>query len=157
MKIEYLADRQEFLPALAQWQHQEWGVLRPGEGVEGRAARLRGWCGRGQIPLTVVAVTGAELLGSASLIEHDMDDRPELSPWLAGVFVAPSHRKQGIGAALVRRIMDEALTLRIPQLYLYTVNSTSFYAGLGWRWMEQTSYRGKNVTIMSYLNTMGQP
>jgi len=157
MKIEYLADRPEFLPTLAEWQHQEWGVLRPGEVVEGRAARLRGWCGRGQIPLTVVAVAEGELLGSASLIEHDMDDRPELSPWLAGVFVAPSHRRQGIGAALVRRIVNEAEELRIPKFYLYTVNSTSFYADLGWSEMEQTSYRGKNVTIMSYSNTIAQP
>jgi GNAT superfamily N-acetyltransferase len=157
MKIEYLADRPEFIPTLAEWQHQEWGALRPGEVVEGRAARLRGWCGRGQIPLTVVAVSEGELLGSASLIEHDMDDRLELTPWLAGVFVAPGHRRQGIGAALVGRIINEARELGIPKLYLYTVKSTSFYAGLGWSEMEQTSYRGKNVTIMSYLNTLAQP
>jgi N-acetylglutamate synthase-like GNAT family acetyltransferase len=152
MTIEYLADRPEFIPTLAEWQHQEWGALRPGEVVEGRAARLRGWCGRSQIPLTVVAVSEDELLGSASLIEHDMNTRMELTPWLAGVFVAPQRRRQGIGAALVHRILEEGLKLGVPRLYLYTVNSTSFYSDLGWRELEQTSYRGKSVTIMSYSN-----
>jgi N-acetylglutamate synthase-like GNAT family acetyltransferase len=91
------------------------------------------------------------LLGSASLVEHDMDNRLELSPWLAGVFVRPEHRRQGIGAALVRRIMDEAATLHVSKLYLYTVDSAAFYANLGWSWLEHTDYRGKEVSIMSYL------
>ena len=82
--------------------------------------------GRGQIPLTVVAMAEGKLCGSASLIEHDMDNRLELCPWLAGVFVTPKRRRQGIGAALLRRIVDEAIALHIPKLYLYTVNSISF-------------------------------
>ncbi len=108
VKIEYLSDRPEFLFKLAQWHYQEWSALRPGDSVEARIVRLQGWCGRGGIPLTVIALSDDELLGSASLIEHDMDDRLELTPWLAGVFVAPEHRRKGIGAALVRRVMGEA-------------------------------------------------
>jgi N-acetylglutamate synthase-like GNAT family acetyltransferase len=79
-----------------------------------------------------------------------MDNRLELYPWLAGVFVTPERRRQGIGAALVRRIVDEAISLHIPKLYLYTLNNTSFYADLGWSLMEQAVYRGKEVSIMSY-------
>jgi hypothetical protein len=45
------------------------------------------------------------LFGSAMLIAHDMDTRMELSPWLAGVFVAPKRRGCGVGAALVRRVI----------------------------------------------------
>ena len=150
MHIEYLADRAEFIPTLARWHYQEWAYLRPGDSVEARIVRLQAWCGRGEIPLTCVAVSDGELLGSASLVENDMDDRPELFPWLAGVFVTPERRRQGAGAALVRRIMDEATSLHVSRLYLYTVDRTTFYTNLGWSLLEHTSYRGQGVSIMSY-------
>ncbi len=148
--IEYLADRPAFVPTLARWHYSEWAYLRPGDSVKARVARLQGWCGRREIPLTFVAVSDGQLLGSASLVEHDMDNRLELSPWLAGVFVTPERRRQGIGAALVNRIVDEAISLHIPKLYLYTVNSASFYTDRGWSFMEHSAYRGKEVSIMSY-------
>lgn len=150
MKIEYLADHPEFLPMLAQWQHGEWGHLRPGDSVEARMARLQRHCERGGIPLTVVAHEEGELLGSASLVRNDMDTRPELTPWLAGVFVAPKHRRRGVGAELVRRVMDEAAAQKVAILYLYTVHSETFYASLGWSLQEHAAYREQNVAIMTY-------
>lgn len=149
MTIEYLADHPEFLPTLAEWQHGEWGHIRPGDTVEARMARLQSSIGRDGVPLTVVAVANGQLLGSASLIRHDMDTRLELTPWLAGVFVAPEHRRQGIGAQLVRRIMAEAGKLNVAVLYLYTVHSEAFYAALGWTLLEYSDYRKQKVAIMT--------
>jgi N-acetylglutamate synthase-like GNAT family acetyltransferase len=157
MTIEYLANRLEFLSTLAQWQHAEWGHLKPGDSVEARTARLQGWTNRDRIPLTVVAVDDGEVLGSASLIVQDMETRMELSPWLAAVFVGPEHRRQGTGAELVRRIMREATRLKVPLLYLYTVHSEAFYAKLGWTLQEHTTYREQNVAIMTYTPTRTGP
>src|SRR6478672_11712148 len=150
MTIEYLADHPEAIPILAEWQHAEWGHVRPGDTAEKRAKRLEGWSNRDRIPLTVVALEGAEVLGAASLIEHDMETRMELSPWLAGVFVGEAYRRRGIGAELVKRIMAEAGKLKVPLLYLYTVHSERFYAALGWTLMERTSYLAHKVVIMTY-------
>ena len=150
MRIEYLSDHPEALLTLAEWQHAEWGHLRPGDTLEKRMVRLRGFANGDQIPLTVVALEGDEVLGSASLIEHDMETRMELTPWLAGVFVGEPYRRRGIGAELVRRIMAEAGRLKVPVLYLYTVHSEKFYAGLGWTLMERTSYREQPIVIMTY-------
>ena len=149
MTIEYLADHPEFVRTLAEWQHAEWGHLRPGDSVEARMSRLRNFSARDRIPLTVVAHDDGELLGSASLIPHDMDTRMELTPWLAGVFVAPEHRRCGVGAALVRRVMAEAARLSVPVLYLYTVHSEAFYATLGWSLQEHSTYRNQNIAIMT--------
>lgn len=157
MTIEYLADHPEALPTLAQWQHTEWGYIRPGDSVEARRARLEGWCNRDRIPLTVVALDNGEVLGSASLIPHDMETRMELTPWMAGVFVGEPYRRKGIGAELVRRIMDEAEKLEVPLLYLYTVHSEKFYAALGWTLMERTNYREQKVVIMTYVPTKTGP
>jgi predicted N-acetyltransferase YhbS len=74
----------------------------------------------------------------------------DMSPWLAGVFVAPSHRRQGIGRALVWRGLEEARNLGLRRLYLYTPNSEGFYSNLGWLAIERTTYRDVNVVIMSY-------
>ena len=150
MTIEYLADHPEVVATLAQWQHAEWGHIRPGDTAEKRAARLRTWVNRDCIPLTVVALEASELLGSASLIAHDMETRMELTPWLAGVFVGEQYRRRGVGAQLVRRIMAEAGQLKIPLLYLYTVHSEHFYAALGWTLQERTSYRDQKIVIMTY-------
>jgi N-acetylglutamate synthase-like GNAT family acetyltransferase len=148
--IEFLADCPEALPTLAQWQHDEWGHYRAGDTVEKRSARLQEGCNRDRIPLTVVALDNGEVLGSASLIAHDMETRMELSPWLAGVFVGTEYRRRGIGAQLVRRIMAEATALKVPLLYLYTVHSEKFYANLGWSLQEHTAYREQTVAIMTY-------
>lgn len=118
--IDYLIDHQDFIPPLAQWHHNEWAYLRLGASIESRIMRLRRCCGRREMPTAVIAFTKDTLLGSAVLVAHDLDTRMDLSPWLAGVFVALEHRRRGIGAALVQRIIDEATALGVQQLYLYT-------------------------------------
>ena len=150
MEIVYLADHLEFLPMVAHWHHQEWAYLRAGDTLEARMERLRNECGHSEIPTTVVAIDDGAVLGSAMLIEHDMDSRLDLSPWLASVFVAPERRRQGIGAALVRRIIEEARVLGERRLYLYTSDAEEFYARKGWRLIERTPYKGKDVSVMSY-------
>ena len=153
MTIEYLADHPEALPTLARWQHGEWGHTNPGDTAEARRARLQSYSNRDRIPLTVVALENGEVLGSASLIAHDMETRMELSPWLASVFVGEPYRRKGIGAELVRRIMAEAGNIEVPLLYLYTVHSEKFYAALGWTLLEHTSYREQEIAIMTFTLT----
>jgi GNAT superfamily N-acetyltransferase len=46
-------------------------------------------------------------MGSAAIIDSDMDTRPELTPWLASVFVAKEFRNQGVGSRLVEHVMEE--------------------------------------------------
>ena len=150
MQVGYLADHQEFIPTLAHWHHREWAYLRPGDSVEARIERLRGCCGRREIPTVVIAFSDGALIGSAMLVAHDMDTRMELSPWLAGVFVAPERRRCGVGAALVRRVIDDATTLGVSRLYLYTPSTEQFYSHLGWSLVERTNYRGASVVVMSY-------
>jgi GNAT superfamily N-acetyltransferase len=149
MQIGYLVDHQDFIPTLADWHHKEWAYLRTGESLESRTARLRGCCRHRDIPTVVIAFTDSTLLGSAMLIAHDMDTRMELSPWLAGVFVASDQRRRGIGAALVRRVIQEASGLGVQRLYLYTPGGEQFYARRGWLVVERTSYRGADVVVMS--------
>lgn len=150
MRIDYLVDHPEFIPTLARWHHEEWAYLRPGDSLEARTTRLRAECGREEMPTVFIAFSDGALLGSAMLIAHDMDTRMELTPWLAGVFVATDYRQRGIGSALVGRVVECATTLGVARLYLYTSSAEQMYARLGWLAVERTNYRGVDVTVMSY-------
>lgn len=149
MRIAYLADHPSYLPELARLHFQEWGAYRPNDTLEARTERLRSSCGRGGVPTAVVGMIGTALCGSALLLAQDMDTRPDLTPWLAGVFVKPEFRHRGLGAALTRRIMEEAGALDAPKLYLYTRTAESLYASLGWSVVERCDYRGAPAVIMA--------
>jgi GNAT superfamily N-acetyltransferase len=150
VKIELLADHPEFIPSLAEWHFREWAYLRPGDSVANRVRMLHERSGRRELPITFVASSGAECLGSAMLIHHEMDTRPDYTPWLAGVFVAPAHRRRGIGRALAEHVIREAVVLGFPTVYLFTPSAEHFFSHLGWSIVERTRYRDADVTVMSH-------
>lgn len=106
------------------------------------------------IPSTFIAKEN-NLMGSASIIEQDMDTRPELTPWLASVFVAPEYRNNGVGSSLVKHIMQTAKQAGIEKLYLFTPDRETFYEKLGWQVLSREIYRGHSVTVM-YIKLIDQ-
>ena len=148
MELVHLKERREFIPTLAGWHHNEWGMLHPGGSVEKRITSLEAEVEADGLERTFVAVSGDTLHGSASLVEHDLDTRMDLSPWLASVYVAAEHRRKGIGSTLVRRIVEEATSLGHRTLYLFTLDQEKLYASLGWSRLEETELEGHRITIM---------
>jgi hypothetical protein len=65
------------------------GRHRPLSSLAQWAQRLYERTLRDQIPTTYVAVEQRQPVGSVTLVEHDMEIRVDLSPWLAGVYVRP--------------------------------------------------------------------
>jgi GNAT superfamily N-acetyltransferase len=149
MKITNLKEHPEYIPTLAKWHHDEWAYLNPGGSLEGRIRFLGAQTESDDIPETFVAVSGTILLGSASLVPHDMEMRMDLTPWLASVYVATEQRKQGVGSALVRHVVQEAARRGYETLYLFTPDQQALYAGLGWTTLEKTEYQGYVVEIMT--------
>ena len=148
MNIAYLTDHKEVIPTLARWFYEEWAYLHPDRTLEDVQKLLEERTNKEKIPVGLVALEGKELLGTVCLKVHDMDIRLELTPWLAGLYVAAPRRKQGIGAMLVEAIEKKARELGVQTLYLYTPESEAFYARLGWRVKERTEYHGYPVSIM---------
>ena len=149
MKIDYLADHREHIPQLAGWLHAQWGYLHENDSVDRRVARLESRTTRGGVPVTFVAVDGETLLGSASLVDDDLESRPELTPWLASVYVASEHRGRGVASALVRRVVDEARDSGVPRLYLWTTDQERLYARLGWTPVEHMKFEGEDIVVMA--------
>ena len=157
MRIEYLADHPALVPTLARWHQGQWSYLSPGRTIAQRETALQAHLRPAQIPTSVVALSEDTLLGGAALISHDMDTRMDLSPWLACVYVAPEYRRQGVGTALVQRVVHEARALGVDTLHLFTPDKEAFYARLGWSVIERTRYCGCQVVVMALQGILQQP
>lgn len=147
-ELRYLPDDAAVVETIAGWHQDMWGHYT-GRSIEERIREFDPQRGSDSIPLTVVAFHDGRPVGNASLLEADMGTHPELTPWLASVYVLASHRRQGVGERLCRRIVAEARRLAVPRLYLYTPDQARFYARMGWSELARETYRGETVTIMA--------
>ena len=89
------------------------------------------------IPFALVAHYQGTFPGTASVIASDLDSRPQYTPWIAAVWVDPTHRSNGVGAVLVRTGAEKAQGLGFDPVYLCALPSKhGFYERLGWRLVE---------------------
>lgn len=150
IRVHSLADHPELVAQVAAWHFGEWGVYYPGESLQDWCETLAESAPRGAVPATWIALDeGGAPIGSASLVESDMDTHADLSPWLASVYVVPERRGAGVGKVLVRHAMRAARAMGVPQLYLFTAGAERFYAALGWQLLMRERYRGREVAIMA--------
>ncbi len=87
-------------------------------------------------------------VGTASLARQDLAARPDLTPWLTGVFIEPAFRGRGYAAALVRRVEAFAMAATVSTMWLYTWTAEPLYARLGWQRVGLEDNRGREVVLM---------
>ena len=137
------------LDVVAGWIHGQWAHLRPDRSPAQTRARVVERLGGALVPsLHVVEASGAPV-ATASLVRCDLTTRPELTPWVASVYVTPAFRGRGLATRLVEHLAGLAGRGGIRELYLHTPDRQSLYARLGWRDVEVLSYRGETVTLMA--------
>jgi predicted N-acetyltransferase YhbS len=127
--IDHLCRHPAHMAPVAAWIHGAFWT-RSGHGVEVVLGLLRAAANPDRIPLSLLAMADGEAAGTVNLIACDSKARPDLTPWLAALFVEPKHRGKGIGAALVRRLVVEAARLECSELFLET-DIPAFYESLG--------------------------
>jgi GNAT superfamily N-acetyltransferase len=146
-----LADRPEWTATLARWHFEYWGPLTGSATLDGYLELLTGAARSRTVPPVLIAVDGHQLLGSANLVTCDLPARPALTLWLAQLFVEPTQRKHGVGAALVRAVLRRAAESGYDRAYLFTSGMLpDYYARLGWQTVERIPYLGKERTVMDY-------
>jgi GNAT superfamily N-acetyltransferase len=151
MNIESIADHLDLLPTIGKWHWDEWGHADPEGSLDTWIAGLSQRTLRDQIPTTYVALSKPdELLGSVTLVDCDMDTHQELNPWLAGLYVDPDFRAQGIGSKLVNHSIGKVRDMEYSQLFLHTSSASGLYTGLGWQIIGEELYEGEDVSIMVF-------
>ncbi len=154
--IDYLVNCPGLIDELARLSWEEWQEIykQRKQTLEHSVKNYRDRMNTDQLPLTLVAVRVGltadrpELVGMVSLKFHDMDTRPDLDPWLGGLFVLPEWRNRGVGTMLMHRATEEARRLNVPRLYLWTHTAERLYDKLGWQVVERTTYFDKEAVLM---------
>ena len=147
ISVTTTTDRPDLVPLVARWlwdafwRHTDKSPDQLLDAVA-RSASER------PMPRTFILLVGNEPVGTASLVAHDLDDRPELTPWLAAVFVVRHARGQGHAARLVTEVEAHARSASIATLWLYTNTAERIYARLGWRTAETIRHNGKPFALM---------
>lgn len=154
VRIVDLNDEPWHIARLSRWHHREWVHFYPDEQVEDFARDLNACRGEQLVPSTFIATDG-RLLGSASLLAADMLTHPELSPWVASVYVRRAARGSGVGSALIRHLMEVATRGGLRSLYLFTPDRVEFYQRLDWVEIGRELYQGIAVTLMKV--ELGRP
>ena len=149
LSITYLADYPQFLPTVADWVYTEWGHHNPALTIHDYEAAFRGHLKRDAIPLTLIALWNDLPAGTASIFIDDMEIHPELTPWLAAVYVPVDHREKGIGSKLVSAIEEIAAAMKIARLYLWTPDKEHFYSRLNWSVIERPIHLHQKVALMT--------
>jgi len=152
--VEPLSNYPQAVPVVAEWHFREWGHTDPGGSLEAWTAGLARQAGADRIPGTLIALAGRAPVAVVCLVAQDMPGygpAAGLTPWIKGLYVIGSARRQGVGSLLMRRCEAWAASLGHEALYLYTESGSgaqALYERLGWRAIHAGRYDGIAVTVM---------
>lgn len=148
IQFAYLADHPEHLGTVAGWVYAQWLRGRPGMSVARAEEKFRAHMQRDSIPITLVALVEGAPIATASIYVDDLEERRDLGPWLAAVYVAPAWRRRGVGSQMVAATEGVARRLGIGRLYLFTPDQERLYARLGWEPIGVGRDHGELVVVM---------
>ena len=147
-QLTYLADKPDFIPALAAGALAQYADLWPDRTLEWRIARLRAHMNRQTLPIAWVIHDGHKVFGTAALRVSDFEGQEHLTPWLGGVYVFPESRGAGMGTALCATVEGEAVRRGVSGLYLGTFDQHRWYESMGWSVLQPGTLRGRSCDIM---------
>jgi GNAT superfamily N-acetyltransferase len=147
LSLTTIAASPRFAEPVARWIWEEWG-RKKGRQFERTLARVSSRTAHAGLEQCFVLIDGEAPAGTASLVAEDADSRPDLSPWLASVFVDPASRGRGYGRVLVTAVESAAREAAIPTLWLFTDSAAGLYAALGWRDAGPLVENGKTYALM---------
>lgn len=147
MRLLTLSERPDLIPELAALHLPQWQAAHPGwKQTDWEKEFTRHL---GNFPCTLLALgPDDKLLGSASLLEDDMNGATDFTPWLANVLVLPAARGSGVGGLLISAIEEKAAALAYPALHLFTEDQQALYQRRGWQEIHFMDYEGKDVCLM---------
>jgi predicted GNAT family acetyltransferase len=90
------------------------------------------------IPFCMVAHDDGNYVGSVLGLATDLDERPELSPWVGALWVESEFRKQGVAAALAKAALTEIFAMGHEVAFLCaTTDKRLMYQNQGWQLIEE--------------------
>lgn len=147
LRLDWLVDHPQHSDTFAAWIHRQFHY----EYAEQSLPDWQREFAQGQLNgdwKCLIALQGDQLLGGAALARSDLEQRPDLGPWLACVFVTPEARGQGLAEALIARICEQAKAAGERNIYLHTQDQHAYYAKRGWTALERFRAWDKEQWLM---------
>ena len=99
------------------------------------------------MPFALVAEIDGRPCGNALVIDNDESAKPDLTPWLAALWVDEAVRGRGIAGALLDEAARRCADLGVPRLYLNSRPALQdFYTARGW-WILERGMGAHGVTV----------
>ena len=154
LKIYNIKDKQEYLKEVAELTQKEWGkqIASPLEYTIKINKKIAKIIQNFDNPLycKLVLLDDSTLIGFISIFPTDGEERKDLSPWYATMFVKESYRGNGFSKILHNAILEEAKKRGIHKLYLKTTLN-NYYEKFGAIFLENLK-NGEKLYYFSLQN-----
>jgi predicted N-acetyltransferase YhbS len=138
IKIQNLLLYPQNIEMVANWIHQEFGKGNPDRTLEYVINRFKNR-NLNKIPLSLIALIDNECVGVVSIFDNDLETRPELTPWLAGLYVNPNCRCKGVADKLITGVLKICKNINYNTVFLRTEHTSDYYKKHGWTFVEYTT------------------
>ena len=146
--IQLLPQARHLMPTVSQWLLSEWPDWYGEDGPGDLSADVTAFAASEHtLPIGFVAFDGGIPVGFGALKADSIPCHKHLTPWAAAGFVLPDRRGQGIGAFLLRAIVDHAKTMGYEHVYCGTSTSISLLHRAGWHVIEKIVHAGEPMVI----------
>ena len=147
MDIKRLEEVPQFSSQVISWLKSEWGemeILNAARNIrDGKQADKEN-----SFPMIFVGLENEKLVGTISLLENDMDIRPNLNPWLGCLYVENESRHKGMGSQLFDFCESYANSVGVSILYLFTSKIQKIALTRKWKSIEEVFFEDEMVTVM---------
>ncbi len=150
LNIYDLKEKQEYLQEVAILTEKEWGKYSSKEEfykkVENKILKIKSnfnnikYC-------KLILLDDKDLVGFISIFPSDGEERKDLSPWYATMFVKKEFRNKGYSKILNNAILSEAKIRGFKKVYLKT-DLVNYYEKFGAKYMQDLS----NGEKLYYIN-----
>ena len=150
LNIYDLKEKQEYLQEVAILTEKEWGKYSSKEEfnkkVENKILKIKSnfnnikYC-------KLILLDDKVLVGFISIFPSDGEERKDLSPWYATMFVKKEFRNKGYSKILNNAILSEAKIRGFKKVYLKT-DLVNYYEKFGAKYMQDLS----NGEKLYYIN-----
>ncbi len=147
--IDYLKNHPDLVKTCASWSFETWGHYQPDKTLEYFIECRQEYLNIDTLPLTLIAFANEVPVGMCSLA-HNRGILPELSPWLAALYVHPDYRSRGIGTLLEKAICTKASSMGDKTIYCFSSDKSiiPWYQQHGWSVKSTEWLRNHYVTAM---------
>ncbi len=133
MQIFNLKNKPEYIREVAQLERDEWGS-NTSKTLEEKVEKIKQNF-QNEYFEKLILLEDNELIGFISMFEYDMEERKDLKPWYATMYVKKEYRGKGYSKLLNDALLQLAKEKGIPRLYLKTTLH-NYYEKFGAKFLE---------------------